>query len=184
MKWVREEITWLDRSGEGHPTASSRWLGRRPDGPGANPLGNDFIPFWMVSSESLAGEGTVQKAGREAQPEDACSASLEKLQERERPDHQTLMALLYCPFWTACLALRMLLEEEVDSLFTLRAIYYVRITLTFHMHVYSASLCAIIAVPYCYVYHNTKWYWHKLKWYWSLWLLKHKLKWYWSLWLL
>ena len=33
MKLDREESAELARSGEGHPTASCRWLGRRPDGP-------------------------------------------------------------------------------------------------------------------------------------------------------
>ena len=46
------------------------------------------------------------------------------------------------------------------SPFTLHAINYVHNTLILCMLVYSAPLRAIIAIPYCYMYHSTKWYWH------------------------
>ena len=36
---VREERNRLALSGEGQPTASRRWLGRSPEGPGSEPLG-------------------------------------------------------------------------------------------------------------------------------------------------
>ena len=58
MKLDREESAELARSGERHPTASCRWLGRRPEGPGAEPLANDFTPLRMADSGSLAGNGT------------------------------------------------------------------------------------------------------------------------------
>ena len=42
---VSDVSNWLARSGEGHPTASLIWLGRRPEGPGAEPLGKDLAPL-------------------------------------------------------------------------------------------------------------------------------------------
>ena len=44
---VREERNRLALSGEGQPTASQRWLGRSPEGPGAEPLGNDRTPLFL-----------------------------------------------------------------------------------------------------------------------------------------
>ena len=38
--------------------ASRRWLGRRPDRPGAEAFGKDLTPLRMAGSESEAGEGT------------------------------------------------------------------------------------------------------------------------------
>ena len=58
MRQVREERAWVARSGEGHTTASRRWLGRRPDGPGAGAFGKDLTALRMAGSESEAGEGT------------------------------------------------------------------------------------------------------------------------------
>ncbi len=43
-KRVRRDKIWPAWSGEGHPAASLRWLGRKPEGPGADPIGNDLVP--------------------------------------------------------------------------------------------------------------------------------------------
>ena len=51
MKAVRLAIKRLDLSGEEQPTASRRWLGRGPDGPGAEPLGKDFTPLTTTLCE-------------------------------------------------------------------------------------------------------------------------------------
>ena len=69
MNLVRNVRHWLARSGEGHLIiASRRWLGRRPEGPGAEPLGNDLTPLEMACSGSITGGGTGSdgKEGREA----------------------------------------------------------------------------------------------------------------------
>ena len=42
---VRAAKTWLAWLGEGHLMASWRWLGRKPDGPGAELLGKDLTPL-------------------------------------------------------------------------------------------------------------------------------------------
>ena len=65
MKPVKEVRARLARSGDGQITASRRWLGRRPEGPGAEPLGNDFTPLKIADSERMAGGGTepVGRAG-------------------------------------------------------------------------------------------------------------------------
>ena len=55
---VRAAKTWLAWSGEGHPMASWRWFGRRPDGPGAEPLGKDLTPLQTAGSEAVRGGGT------------------------------------------------------------------------------------------------------------------------------
>ena len=73
----------LARSGEGHPTASCRWLGHRPEGPGAEPLRNDFTPFRMADSGSLAGNGTGPGGRTGGETEGVCSASPEGLQGRD-----------------------------------------------------------------------------------------------------
>ena len=57
MKLDKEKSAELAPSG-GHPTASCRWLGCKPEGPGAEPLEKDFTLFRMADSGSLAGEGT------------------------------------------------------------------------------------------------------------------------------
>ena len=68
-----------------HPTASCRWLGRRPEGPGAEPLGNDFTPIRMADSGSLVwnGTGAGGRTGGGGEPEGVCSASPEGLQGRD-----------------------------------------------------------------------------------------------------
>ena len=70
---VREASTRFAWSGEGHPTASRRWLGRRLDGPGAEPLGKDLTPFRTTDSLTVVGGGGAldQGAGLEEQSEGA-----------------------------------------------------------------------------------------------------------------
>ena len=55
---VREASTRFAWSGEGHPTASRRCLGHKPDGPGAEPLGKDLTPFRTTDSVTVAEVGT------------------------------------------------------------------------------------------------------------------------------
>ncbi len=55
---VRVVRAWAAQSGEGHRIASWRWLGRRPEGPGAEALGNDRTPLRTAGSERMAGDGT------------------------------------------------------------------------------------------------------------------------------
>ena len=43
------------RDEDGQFTASRRWLGRRPDGPGAEPVGKERAPLRIADSESLGG---------------------------------------------------------------------------------------------------------------------------------
>ena len=64
MKLVNADNTRLARSGEGHLTASRRWLGRRAEGPGADALGKDFTPFRMTASESRRGWSWVWRHRR------------------------------------------------------------------------------------------------------------------------
>ena len=54
---VRVESISRALSGDGHIMASRAWLGRRPKGPGAEPLGNDLTPFLIADSGSVRGEG-------------------------------------------------------------------------------------------------------------------------------
>ena len=49
---VREERRLVDRSSDGQKRASRR-LGRRPDGPGAVPGGNDLTPFVTMDSSEF-----------------------------------------------------------------------------------------------------------------------------------
>ena len=115
---VKDTRTKCARSGEGQTTASRRWLGRSPDGPGAEPPGKDFTPFRMEDSESTAGEGTGSE-GREGGgtwgclPSNSCVTSDEGA---ARPSEvRALMALLNCPSCIACLALLMLDKEEEEE---------------------------------------------------------------------
>ena len=55
---VREERNRLALSGEGQPIASRRWLGRSPEGPGAEPLGNDRTSLLTADSLTVSGGGT------------------------------------------------------------------------------------------------------------------------------
>ena len=55
---VREERNRLALSGEGQPTASWRWLGQNPEGPGAEPLGKDRTPLLTADSLTVSGGGT------------------------------------------------------------------------------------------------------------------------------
>ena len=57
-KLVRKARIRFAWSGEGQPTASRRWLGRRPEGPGAEPLGKDPTPPLTAVSLRLSGGGT------------------------------------------------------------------------------------------------------------------------------
>ena len=108
----------MAQSGDGHPTASRRWLGRRPDGPGAEPLGNDFTPCRMTDSVRVGDEGTGPGGGTGG---GACGCLLfisfiTSADGLARPsDVNALMALLYRPSCTACRALLILLEEEADA---------------------------------------------------------------------
>ena len=121
MKRVRHDRSRLAWSGEGHPTASLRWLGRKPDGPGADPFGKDLAPLSTADSlrEIGAGTGPGDSVGGAAC---GCLSSISIRMSGvgvARPlDERALMALLYWPSWTACLALRMLLlfwEEDLDD---------------------------------------------------------------------
>ena len=70
----------MAQSGDGHPTASRRWLGCRPDGPGAEPLGNDFTPCRMTDSVRVGDEGTGPGGGMGEGPVGAyCSYLLSPL---------------------------------------------------------------------------------------------------------
>ena len=106
----------MAQSGDGHPTASRRWLGRRPDGPGAEPLGNDFTPCRMTDSIRVGDEGTGPGGGTGG---GACGCLLfisfiTSADGLARPsDVNALMALLYRPSCTACRALLILLEENL-----------------------------------------------------------------------
>ena len=95
---VRAANNWLDWSGEGHPTASRRWLGRRPDGPGAEPLGKDLTPLRTVDSDTET-EGGTGPGGREAEADWGCLVNISWRTVAEgvaRPSEvRALMALLY-----------------------------------------------------------------------------------------
>ncbi len=54
---VREKRILLALSGEEQRTASQRWLGRRPEGPGAEPGGNDLTLLKTVDSAEVRGGG-------------------------------------------------------------------------------------------------------------------------------
>ena len=54
---VRAERIPRDLSGEGANTVSRMWVGRRPNGPGADPEGKDFTPFLTEDSEIVGGVG-------------------------------------------------------------------------------------------------------------------------------
>ena len=86
--FVREASTRFAWSGEGHPTASRRWLGRKPDGPGAEPLGNDLTAFWTVDSVTVAEGAQDQGAVLEESFGGVLRASPASLQRMEWPDHQ------------------------------------------------------------------------------------------------
>ena len=52
---VRAESISRALSGDGHIMASRTWLGQRPEGPGAEPLGNDLTHFLIADSGSVRG---------------------------------------------------------------------------------------------------------------------------------
>lgn len=113
MNLVSEVRTKFARSGEGHSTASHRWLGRRPDGPGADPLGKDFTPLRMIDSGKVDGGGT----GPESRVGGGACGCFEDISARTSGDRSAspsevsaLMALLYWPSWVARFALRILCE--------------------------------------------------------------------------
>ena len=97
---VREASTKFAWSGEGHPTASRRWLGSRPDGPGAEPLGKDLTPFRTANSATVTGGGT-EPGGRVGGAVWGCFVSISCRTSAEgvsRPSEvRVLMALLYWP---------------------------------------------------------------------------------------
>ena len=75
MKLVNADNTRLAWPGEGHLTASRRWLGRRAEGPGADALGKDFTPFRMTASERVA-EGGAGSGGTEGGGAWGCLTSI------------------------------------------------------------------------------------------------------------
>ena len=56
---MSEERTWLAQSEDGQPTASWRWLGRRPEGPGADAPEKDFTLLRIREFESINGGGAM-----------------------------------------------------------------------------------------------------------------------------
>ena len=105
-KLVREKSNLLARSGEGQRATSRRWLGRRPDGPGADPEGKDFTPFKMVDSVSFIDGGT-SPGGRLRAGDCRCWFSISKniwSSAEVRPSEvKAFIVLLYWPFWGAYL---------------------------------------------------------------------------------
>ena len=83
---VSDVSNWLARSGEGHPTASLIWLGRRPEGPGAETLGKDLAPLRTPDSLKMIGGGTGPMARRMGQLGGASAASHLVCLGREGPD--------------------------------------------------------------------------------------------------
>ena len=75
MNLVRAESISRALSGDGHIMASRTWLGRRPEGPGAEPLGNDLTPFLIADSGSVMEEGT-KLGGRAAGGAWGCLVSI------------------------------------------------------------------------------------------------------------
>ena len=63
--FVKAKRDSRDLSAEGHSTASRTWVGRRPEGPGAEPDGKDFTLFFTADSEIVGGVG-AGPAGRVA----------------------------------------------------------------------------------------------------------------------
>ena len=110
---VRVTSTLLAWSGEGHETASRRWLGRKPEGPGAEPLGKDLTALRTIDSGTVTGGG-VGPDGRVGYPHCGCLFSISWRIVDEglaKPfEVRALMALLYCPSWVANFALLMLVE--------------------------------------------------------------------------
>ena len=108
-KAVREESTWF----------IYRWLGCKPDGPGAEPLGNDFTPFRMTDSVSFSAGGTGLE-GRARGADCGCLLSISCRASSEGATNpsevRAFIALLYWPSSTARFALLMLclywLEDE------------------------------------------------------------------------
>ena len=107
---VREARTRFAQSGEGQHTASRRSLGRSPDGPAAEPFGNDLTPLRTADSLRVSGGGT-ELEGRAGGAAWGCLFSISCRTSAEgvaRPlEDKALMALLYWPSWTACFALLM-----------------------------------------------------------------------------
>ena len=107
---VREARTRFAQSGEGQLTASRRWLGRSPEGPAAEPFGNDLIPLWTADSLRVSGGGT-ELEGRVGGVAWGCLFSISCRTSAEGVatllEDKALMALLYWPSWTTCFALLM-----------------------------------------------------------------------------
>ena len=116
MNLVSLDIIRLARLGDGHLTASFKWLGHRPEGPGADALGKDFTPFRMTASERVTEavvgpDGTDGAGAWRCLPSISCKISGEG--EARPLEVRALMALEYWPTCTARLALRMLWETDV-----------------------------------------------------------------------
>jgi len=75
VKLVSADNVRLARSGEGHMVASCRWLGRRPEGPGAETIGKDFTPFRIPVSVRDT-EGGVGPGGRAGEGPWGCFSSI------------------------------------------------------------------------------------------------------------
>ena len=65
---VRAESISRALSGDGHIMASRTWLGRRPEGPRAEPLGNDLTPFLIADSGSVRGRAPNRAGGWQGEP--------------------------------------------------------------------------------------------------------------------
>ena len=97
---VRGDKTRAARSGEGQHTASRRWLGRRPDGPGAEPSGKDLTPLLTTDSLRMSRSG----AGPEGRVGGGTWGSFSSISSRTSAEGaasplevRALMALLYWP---------------------------------------------------------------------------------------
>ena len=74
INFVRECKTRKPLSGEGQNTASLRWLARRPERPGGEPLAKDLRALEISASEIWTGGGT-ESVGRVGGQEEGCSSS-------------------------------------------------------------------------------------------------------------
>ena len=87
---VRGDKTRAARSGEGQHTASRRWLGRRPDGPGAEPFGKDLTPLLTTDSLRMSGGGAGPEGRVGGGTWGASPASPRGPQQRGWPAHWRL----------------------------------------------------------------------------------------------